>query len=182
MRLLSGRISSLTLLDQIEGLTKTHPSMRWHTFEPTEASDAEAADAVYGKLLTLRPRFGDADVVIAFDADPLGPGPDQVRFGRDLIERRKRDRASARFYSVESGMTLTGAFADHRLAAGPDAIEAMIAALAAALGAPIGRPELPQDHARFIDAAAKDLHAGAGRGLALVGPALSNARARRVDQ
>jgi hypothetical protein len=77
---------------------KAHPNMRWHVYEPTEASDAEAADAVYGKLLTLRPRFTEADIVLAFDANPLGPGPDQVRFGRELVDRRKRDRASARFY------------------------------------------------------------------------------------
>jgi molybdopterin-containing oxidoreductase family iron-sulfur binding subunit len=180
LRLLSGRITSPTLLDQIEGLLKTYPSMRWHMFEPTEDPDADAAKMVYGKPLTLRPRLADADVVIAFDADPLGYGPDQVRNGRALIERRKHDRASARFYSVESGMTLTGAFADHRLAAGPDQIEAMVAALAAALGAPIARPELAHDHARFLDVAAKDLQSRAGRGLTLVGPALSNAGALGV--
>jgi hypothetical protein len=77
-------------------------------------------------------------------------------------------------------MTLTGAFADHRLAARPDAIEAMVAALAAALGAPIARPEMPQERARLIDVAAKDLQAAAGRGLVLVGPSLSNARALGV--
>ena len=77
-------------------------------------------------------------------------------------------------------MTLTGAFADHRLAARPDAIEAMVAALAAALGAPIARPALPREQARFIDAAAKDLRAAVGRGLVRVGPALANARALGV--
>jgi Fe-S-cluster-containing dehydrogenase component len=180
LRLLSGRSTSPTLLDQIEGLLKLYPNMRWQMFEPTEASDANAANAVYGKSLILRPRFLDADVVAAFDADPLGYGPDQVRFGRELIDRRKQDRASARFYSVEPGMTLTGAFADHRLPAPPDAIEAMVAALAAALGAPIARPELPRDHARFVDVVTKDLQARAGRGLVLVGPALSNAQALGV--
>ena len=159
LRLLSGRITSPTLLDQIEALLKAYPNMRWHVFEPTEDSDDDAAEAVYGKPLRLRPRFSEADVVVAFEADPLGYGPDQVRFGRELVDRRKRDRASFRFYAVECGMTLTGAFADHRLAARPDAIEAMVAALAAALGAPIARPELPREHARFIDAAAKDLRA-----------------------
>ncbi|MBV9289555.1 MAG: 4Fe-4S dicluster domain-containing protein [Hyphomicrobiales bacterium] len=177
LRLLSGRITSPTLLDQIEGVLKAYPNTRWHMFEPTEESDADAAKAVYSKPLTLRPRLSDADVVIAFDADPLGYGPDQVRNGRALVDRRKRDRAAARFYSVESGMTLTGAFADHRLAARPDAIEAMVAALASTLGAPIPRPELPQDHARFLDVAARDLQARGRRGLVLVGPAMANARA-----
>ena len=154
--------------------------MRWHVFEPTEDSDDDAAEAVYGKPLRLRPRFSEADVVVAFEADPLGYGPDQVRFGRELVDRRKRDRASFRFYAVECDMTLTGAFADHRLAARPDAIEAMAAALAAALGAPIARPALPREQARFIAAAAKDLRAAVGRGLVRVGPALANARALGV--
>jgi molybdopterin-containing oxidoreductase family iron-sulfur binding subunit len=180
LRLLSGRITSPTLLDQIEALLKAYPNMRWHMFEPTEDSDADAADAVYGKPLRLRPRFREAEVVVAFEADPLGSGPDQVRFGRELVDRRSQDRASARFYAVECGMTLTGAFADHRLAAPPDAIEAMVVALAAALGAPIARPELPPEHARFIDAAVKDLQAHAGQSLVLVGPALANAWALGV--
>ena len=180
MRLLSGRIASPTLLDQIEAVLKAYPNMRWHVFEPTEDSDDDAAEAVYGKPLRLRPRFSEADVVVAFEADPLGYGPDQVRFGRELVDRRKRDRASFRFYAVECDMTLTGAFADHRLAARPDAIEAMAAALAAALGAPIARPALPREQARFIDAAAKDLRAAVGRGLVRVGPALANARALGV--
>ena len=180
LRLLSGRITSPTLLDQIEAILKAYPNMRWHVFEPTEDSDDDAAEAVYAKPLRLRPRFSEADVVVAFEADPLGYGPDQVRFGRELVDRRKRDRASFRFYAVECGMSLTGAFADHRLATRPDAIETMVAALAAALGAPIARPELPREHARFIDAAAKDLRAAAGRGLVLVGPALANARALGV--
>ena len=155
LRLLSGRITSPTLLEQIQALLHAFPSVRWHMFEPTDSSDAEATQAVYGRALTLTPRFADADVVIAFDADPLGPGPDQVRFGRAIVERRKQDRATSRLYAVESAMTLTGAFADHRLAAHPDTIEMMIASLAAALGAPVQRPKLNKDQARFIDAAEK---------------------------
>ncbi len=182
LRLLSGRVTSPTLLDQIEVALKAYPNMRWHVFEPTEDSDDDAAEAVYGKPLRLRPRFSEADAMVAFEADPLGCGPDQVRFGRELVDRRKQDRASFRFYAVECGMTLTGAFADHRLAAGPAAIEATVAALAGALGAQT-RPELPREHARFIDAAAKDLRAAAGRGPR-AGRACIGERtgARHVDQ
>jgi Fe-S-cluster-containing dehydrogenase component len=177
LRLLSGQITSPTLLDQIQRLQAVFPNMRWHVFEPAITEDIQASQAIYGKRLTLLPRLGEADAIAAFDADPLGPGPDQVRFARALVERRKRDRESVRLYSAESTMTLTGAFADHRLAAHPDAIEAMMVALAASLGAPVERPELPHDLARFIDAVAKDLGSRPGRGLVLAGPSLANARA-----
>ena len=116
---------------------------------------------------------GDADTLIAFDADPLGPGPDQVANARALADRRRRDRASARLYSAESALTLTGAFADRRITAHPDAIEAMIAALAAELGASIARPAVSAEALEFLAAAARDLKARPERGLVLVGPTLS---------
>ena len=177
LRLLTGRVTSPTLLGQLGALRAAFPNMRWHVFEPSETGALHVAEAVYGGPLNLKPRLADADVLVAFAANPLGPGPDQVRFGRALADRRKRDRASCRLYAVESAMTLTGAFADHRSAAPPETTEAMIAALAAVLGAPIPRPELPPDHAHLVDAIAKDLQARPGRGLVLVGASLPKAAA-----
>ena len=78
-------------------------------------------------------------------------------------------------------MTLTGAFADRRIAAHPDAIEAMIAALASRLGASLSAPDLQEEEARFVDAVAKALLARTGGGLVLAGPSLSRmARALAV--
>ena len=173
LRVLTGRVTSPTLLDQMAKLQKALPDLRWHVYEPTEGSEGEATRAVYGKALRLRPRLGDADTLIAFDADPLGPGPGQVANARALTDRRRRDRASVRLYSAESALTLTGAFADRRITAHPDAIEAMIAALAAEFGASIARPQLSSGAGEFVAAAAKDLKARPERGLVLVGPTLS---------
>ena len=173
LRLLTGRISSPTLLDQIAKLKAALPDLRWHVYEPTEGEEGEAARAVYGEALRLRPRLRDADTLVAFGADPLGPGPDQVANARALADRRQRDRASARLYSAESALTLTGAAADRRITAHPDVVEAMTAALAAELGAPIARPELSADANQFLAAAARDLKARPERSLVLVGPAMS---------
>ena len=74
-------------------------------------------------------------------------------------------------------MTLTGAFADNRLAAPPSQLEAMVAALAAALGAPIAAPPLDELHSRFVAVIAKALRSAATRGLVLVGPTLPGAQA-----
>jgi molybdopterin-containing oxidoreductase family iron-sulfur binding subunit len=173
LRLLTGRVTSPTLLDQITSLQKALPEMRWHVYEPTEGADDEAARAVYGEALRLRLRLRDANTLIAFDADPLGPGPDQVANARALADRRRRDRASVRLYSAESALSLTGAFADRRLTAHPDAIEAMIAALAAKLGASIVPPALSAEALEFLASAARDLTARPERGLVVVGPTLS---------
>jgi molybdopterin-containing oxidoreductase family iron-sulfur binding subunit len=175
LRVLTGRVTSPTLLDQMAKLQTALPDMRWHVYEPTEGAEGEVARAVYGEALRLRPRLRDVDTLIAFDADPLGPGPDQVANARALSDGRRRDRASARLYSAEGVLTLTGAFADRRITAHPDAIEAMIAALAAELGASIAAPALPSGAGEFLAAAARDLKTRRGRGLVLVGPTLSPA-------
>ena len=175
LRVLTGRVTSPTLLNQMAQLQKALPDLRWHVYEPTEGAEAEAARAVYGEALRLRPRLRNVDTLIAFDADPLGPGPDQVANARALADRRRRDRASARLYSAESALTLTGAFADRRITAHPDAIEAMIAALAVGLGASIARPQLSPSADEFLAAAARDLKARRERSLVVVGPTLSPA-------
>ena len=74
------------------------PDLRWHMFEPAEDDDTEPARAVYGQPLKLRPRLMDAAVVLAFDADPLGPGPDQAANARALASRRGGAPASTRLY------------------------------------------------------------------------------------
>ena len=177
-RLLSGRITSPSLLDQIAAMKSRFPDLRWHRFEPAEDEDPESARAVYGQPVTLRPRLMDAAVVVAFDADPLGPGPEQAANARALASRRE---SGLRLYSAECAMTLTGAFADRRIAAHPDAIEAMIAALASRLGASLSAPDLQEEEARFVDAVAKALLARTGGGLVLAGPSLSRmARALAV--
>ena len=170
LRLLSGRITSPTLLDQIAGLKARYPDLRWHQFEPAENDDTEPARAVYGEPLTLRPRLMDAAVVVAFGADPLGAGPEQAANARALASRRG---SAVQLYSAECVMTLTGAFADKRISAHPDAIEAMIGALASRLGASLSAPNLQEHEERFVVMVAKALQARAGGGLVLAGSSLS---------
>jgi Fe-S-cluster-containing dehydrogenase component len=175
LRMLSGAITSPTLLIQIAALKSRFPELRWHRFEPAELDDLEPARAVYGEPLRLRPRLTDAGVVVAFDADPLGPGPEQAAHARAFSDGRARAPRPMRLYSAECALTLTGASADRRLAAHPDSIEAMIAALAGRIGAPIAAPNLEEEHARFIDMATNALHAQTGQGIILAGGSLSPA-------
>ena len=43
----------------------------------------------FGRPLTALPRFDDARVVLTLDDDPIGPGPQQIRFAHDIAAARR---------------------------------------------------------------------------------------------
>lgn len=172
LRLLTGRITSPTLLRQIDLLLAQNPGARWHAYEPID-DDAERAGTIlaYGRPLTPLPRLGDADIVLTLDADPLGPGPDQIRNARAWSERRSRLDGLTRHYAVEAAPTLTGIKADERISLHPNRIEEIAAAVANAFGAGLPKPDLPRDVARFVEGCTRDLAERSG--LVLGGRTLS---------
>ncbi len=171
LTLLTGRITSPTELRLIKALQSGYPAMSWRRFEPVDDDSARAgAMQAFGKPLTVRPRLQEAQVVLALDADPLGPGPEQIANARAYAARRKPGQPSfSRWYVAEGGWTLTGANADHRLAHRPDAIADVALALASALGQGDTHPPLTPEAQRFVTAAAADLKANAGHAVVLVG-------------
>ena len=171
LTLLTGRITSPTELRLIKALQTAYPAMSWRRFEPVDDDSARAgALQAFGQALTVRPRLQDAQVVLALDADPLGPGPEQIANARAYAARRKPGEPGfSRWYVAEGGWTLTGANADHRLAHRPDAIADVVLALAAALGQGGAQPPLPPEAQRFVGAAAADLRANPGHAVVLVG-------------
>ncbi|MBY0299546.1 MAG: 4Fe-4S ferredoxin, partial [Methylobacterium sp.] len=137
LRLLTGRVTSPTLQRQIVRLLDAYPQTEWHVHEPTEDASARAGAALaYGRPLLALPQLDRAAVIVALDADPLGPGPDQIRAGRGFAVRRVPGAEVSRLYALEAAPTLTGAKADNRLALAPQQIAEAAVALAAALGAP----------------------------------------------
>jgi Fe-S-cluster-containing dehydrogenase component len=171
LRLVSGRVTSPTLLRQIDDMLKKFPQARWYRYEPI-SDDAVTAGAVmaYDKALTPLPRFGDAAVVLTLDADPLGPGPQQIVNARGYSRRRQKDaRPFMRLYAVEPDWSLTGANADHRLTLHPDLISNFALAIAAALRNEKTSFELPPEATRFAHACAADLAANNGKALVCVG-------------
>ena len=172
LALLTGRVTSPTLVKQIGDLTQKFPEAKWYRYEPVE-DDAIRAGAVqaFGQPLTAMPRFNDARVVLLLDADPLGFGPEQIRFAHDIIAARKShapDR-SLRLYAVEPSWTLSGALADHRLALPHHRVGNVALAIAGALGT-AGPAALPADAAQFTRAATADLLAQRGAAMVLAGP------------
>jgi len=180
LALLTGTVTSPTLVDQIARLRRQYPALRWFQWEAIHRDRVWAgAERAFGRPLEVLPDFAAADVVLAIDGDFLDTAPGALRFAREFASRRRavevRERMS-RLYALESTPTLAGAKADHRLLLHPAEIEAALRRLAGALGA------APQDwarastpHARALDAIAQDLRGARGRALVHAGASQSAA-------
>jgi molybdopterin-containing oxidoreductase family iron-sulfur binding subunit len=173
LRILTGRITSPTLRRQIDDLLKTFPEAKWHRYEPVNDDDALAgAMLAFGQAVMPMPRLADARVVLALDADPLGPGPQQVRMARDFIgarQARSSEQEFLRLYAVEPAWSLTGANSDHRLALPPQLIRNVALAVAKEIGADVDPGELPPEARQFAQVAAADLKGRPGRALLIAG-------------
>ncbi|MGG5823586.1 4Fe-4S dicluster domain-containing protein [Falsiroseomonas sp. HW251] len=173
LRLLTGPITSPTLVRLIGDTRRRFPAMHWHVHAAVgEANRRDGAALAFGRTLAIRPRLDRAAVTLALDADPLGPGAEQIANARAFAARRMA-RAGAtgfsRLYVAEPLPTLTGASGDHRLCVHPAVLRDMAVTLAARLGADLAPPDLPPDAARFLDAALSDLQAHRGEALVLTG-------------
>lgn len=176
LRLLTGRVTSPTLLRQIDNLLSHYPRAIWHVHEPIgDEFEQQGTMLAFGRSLHLLLHLDRAAVTLCLDADPLGPGPGQITNARNWIEARnsKRGQSFSRFYVAEAVPTLTGTKADHRLAAHPADISNIAIAVANVLGASLPHPSLTPGLARFAEASARDLLAHKGHALVLAGPTLS---------
>jgi molybdopterin-containing oxidoreductase family iron-sulfur binding subunit len=170
LAVLTGRVTSPTMLARLVSAKKTLPGLRHVSWEPfDDDAPLSAASAAFGRPLIARPRLRDADVVLLLDADPLGPGPDQIANARAWSDRRRR-APMHRLYAVEASPTISGTVADRRVAAGPRDLAATCHALAAALGASSAASlALPPPLTRLVRDVARDLKAARGRALVIAG-------------
>ncbi len=176
LRLLTGRITSPTLLRQIKGLQSSYPRMAWHAYEPLDEAPQEFTKIAFKRPLQILPRLRDASVVLSLDSRFLDAGPGQIPMGRAFSDRRRARRDTKemlRLYAVEPVPSLTGANADHVLALSPAEIGRLACAIAIGLGATLPAPGLGGDLAHFSKAVLADLKSNTGRGLVLAGPALA---------
>jgi molybdopterin-containing oxidoreductase family iron-sulfur binding subunit len=184
LRLLTGPVTSPSLIDQIEKLLSGMPEAKWHQWDAVfgaRQGGAPAAAPIY--------RFDKADVVVALDADFLGTGPGVVRYSKDFASRRRITAPEAeinRLYVVEPVTTITGAKADHRLALKARDVHGFAATLATSIGAaapPASAAASPV--ASWIAAVAADLNKHRGRSLVVAGdtqPAAVHALARTMNE
>ena len=176
LRLLTGRITSPTLLRQIKALQSMYPRMVWHAYEAADDGQTAVTQSVFKRRFDALPRLRNADVVLSLDSRFLDAGPRQIAMARAFADRRRVRRDTKdmlRLYAAEPIPTLTGASADHVFAASPSDMERIACEIGMRLGAAVPAPMLHGPLSAFADAVFNDLKAHQGRGLVLAGPTLA---------
>ncbi len=186
LRILSGALTSPTLLRLREQLKAERPTVRWHTFEPINEDNVVAGSHLaFGADLVTHLDLEKADTVLTLGADPLGLHGDAVKNARAFAKRRRPDRpgnSMSRLYVVESAWTVTGTNADHRIRVRPSEVAAFAVALAIELGKrgvalppgtaealPKALPQWAKLDPKILSALAEDLVASRGRVAIVVG-------------
>ncbi|RUL89578.1 TAT-variant-translocated molybdopterin oxidoreductase [Tautonia sociabilis] len=191
VRLLTGSITSPTLIAQIRALQEALPGVRWHQYEPVNRDNArDGAIRAFGKDVQPVYHVERADRIVTLDADFLASGPGHLVHARGFADRRDpdNDRGMNRLYAVECNLTLTGAKADHRLPLPASRIKAFALALAREVGVDgVGEPAvaLPEEALAWVGAVARDLKGHQGASLVIPGigqPPVVHALAHAMNQ
>jgi molybdopterin-containing oxidoreductase family iron-sulfur binding subunit len=176
-RILTGPVTSPTVLAQIARVRKRYPEVRWHNYSPVESGHAAAgARLAFGTPLMTTLDLARARVIVALDADFLCDGPAALRYARDFAAARAPGPDRTRLYVLESTPGLAGANADARLALPPAEIERVVWRVAARLdAAPRDVFAASPPTERWEAAIAKALQQYAGAGVISPGPRMSPA-------
>ena len=174
LRLLTGAVSSPSLVAQIADLQKQFAGMRWHQWEPLARDNQwTALQQAFGRPVETIFRLDRADVVFAVESDLISSTPGWLAYARQFAARRRpteTNGAMSRVYAIESTPTLIGAKADHRLALRPAEIAAALRIVAGTVGAgPKDWIAIEAANADWLKAAAEDLIQHKGRALVHVG-------------
>jgi molybdopterin-containing oxidoreductase family iron-sulfur binding subunit len=178
---------SPTLAAQIDQLLKLMPDTRVVRYEAFgRDAEEEGARTAFGRALVPVYDLAEADVVVSLDSDFLMSEGSVVKNTRTFVTRRdpeRKDRSMNRFYAIESGFSVTGTNADHRLrmksrdipgfayALARELADAHKAELPADLLAAIGpAPQLDAKAMKFVKAIAADLAKSAAKGAVAIIP------------
>jgi molybdopterin-containing oxidoreductase family iron-sulfur binding subunit len=172
IRILTQTVSSPTLADQLNSILKLYPQAKWHVYEPVNRDNVYAgAQMAFGQPVETIYKLEAADVIVSLDADFLSAGfPGQTRYARDFAKQRDPDSGNmSRLYVVESGISSTGAKADHRLAIRSVDIEGFARALAGFSGIETEVAGARNQAGKFLLAAGKDLQNRRGSSVVIAG-------------
>ena len=137
LRILTGPLTSPTLLAQLQSMLKEMPRAVWHSHSAAGGAHRYAGTlAAFGQKLETRYRFGQARVIVSLDGDFLDGGPDQAGLALEWAEARRASAASGPLLALHSAASipsLTAAKADHPVVAGPAELLALARGLLADL-------------------------------------------------
>lgn len=174
LALLTPRLASPTLDAQIAGLLAHLPKARWFAYDPLDNPHAEAGLSMVrsGTAVPL-PDIGRTNVILSFDMDFLGPGPDQIRLARAYADRRlDKSKPKHRLIALEASPRQTGAKADERHACSPAQMQEVLISLANTLGAGL-RPAQLTPLSQKISVSLQEALTGKDGLLLLVGNTVS---------
>ena len=165
--ILSRRIASPALRDQIARLLARYPQARWHEHDPAFPRSPMPAHF----------HLDRAEVIVTLDADPFRLGAGGVRTVRGFAANR--GSGQMRLYAIEPMPSLVGAMADHRRTVRPGELPALASALAQSVtGASVAADP-------WLAAAARDLGRCRGRSVLIAGefqPPEVHAAAREINE
>ncbi|HEY3697954.1 MAG TPA: 4Fe-4S dicluster domain-containing protein [Spongiibacteraceae bacterium] len=170
LRILTGNITSPTLLAQLQQLKIQFPNLHWHTYEPLHNDNASAgATLAFGKPLDVIYRIERANVIVTLDADFLSHGPAATIYAREFAARRRPDHAAGmnRVYALECSPGLLGTVADHRIPLSPAELERAAWQLAELI-----EGNTINDAPNWLQQIALDLNRHRGESLIIAGPRL----------
>jgi molybdopterin-containing oxidoreductase family iron-sulfur binding subunit len=165
--------SSMTMAAVRASMTARFPGLRWVSYA-AEGDDRVALgmQMAYGRPLRPRYQLSQARVIASLDGDFLSPtdrdfvwNTHQFAQGRKIADPQQQ---ISRLYVVESGYSITGAAADHRLRLRSSEVPAFAAALATALGVPTPGGEAFARHP-MLTALAADLQQAGAAAVVLAG-------------
>jgi len=173
LRILTGPVTSPTLLSQFKTLLAKYPQAKWVQFSPVERSNTLAgAQLAFGQAYDPVYHFDKADIVLSLDCDFMFTEPDHLRYSRDFAGRHQPISVNGtmnRLYMVESSLTLTGSNADHRLALKPSQVEAFARAVASRLGVSVSAPSGTVPGQDWLDPLVADLQKAGKSALVVAG-------------
>jgi len=174
LRVLTGAVTSPTLLRQMQALSGAFPQMRWHRFDPVGmARQMQGMAMAFGRPATPHYNLERCDVIVSLSHDLLGPGPHQVTHAGAWSSRRGETASRVLLHVAESVPSLTGAVASTRLPCDPSRLGRLARAMGATFEIPgWTAPDLTPAERRWLDRAIGDLRTHAGRSLLTIGPCL----------
>jgi len=159
-------------------LRQKFPRAIWAEYEPVQDEPpAAAARAAFGRDVKPLYRFAAAKRIVSLDADFFHAEAGSLYYAREFAKgRRVKERTDAmnRLYVIESGLSLTGSMADHRLRLASSHMAAFAAALASKVMGSSALDSLAQglsfkDQEKWLTACAADLLAHKGACVVVAG-------------
>jgi molybdopterin-containing oxidoreductase family iron-sulfur binding subunit len=164
---------------------EAYPMAKWYEYEPISDDNVRAGSKLafggaYRPLVDLK----RAAIILSLDGDFLGSERTALRVAPDFADGRRPETGEmSRVYVIESGFSMTGGVADHRLAVRSELVTAIAVALDARLSSQAAAPSVlgaPQPAPKaailddpkvqkFLAVVEKDLLANRGKSVVVTG-------------